>query len=272
MRPIRGRRPWDGSRDSPAFAAFMPTGIEVGPPSWVRSGPMSSPPASRASPPDSHPPRHQSWRQARRGQYRQHHQQGTPSPPREGPCPDRGGEEYRRGDQEEQARADLPHPDGLGMAKLLPGQDVPAQGLEGRQPSGFVLGHRGRGLRPSPGGSEVAPARRPGDRSVVPHDRPVAPGRPSHTGSNRRCDPPATPAVRAPASGRPTATAKSAGTGLVNLNTATPAELEALPGIGPTLALRIIAGRPYRSVEDLGRVKGIGPATLAKLRGRVSAE
>jgi len=44
----------------------------------------------------------------------------------------------------------------------------------------------------------------------------------------------------------------------VNINTATQAELEALPGIGPTIARRIIEGRPYRSVDDLDRVKGIG--------------
>ena len=39
---------------------------------------------------------------------------------------------------------------------------------------------------------------------------------------------------------------------LVNLNTATQAELEALPGIGPTLARRIIEARPFRSAEGLG--------------------
>jgi hypothetical protein len=51
----------------------------------------------------------------------------------------------------------------------------------------------------------------------------------------------------------------------VPVNRATQAELEALPGIGPTLAQRIIAGRPYRSLKDLDRVKGIGPKTLEKL-------
>lgn len=54
--------------------------------------------------------------------------------------------------------------------------------------------------------------------------------------------------------------------GRLHLNRATQAELEALPKVGPTLAARIVAGRPYRSVDDLDRVKGIGPATLAKLR------
>ncbi|MBP0015297.1 MAG: DUF655 domain-containing protein [Roseofilum sp. SID3] len=60
---------------------------------------------------------------------------------------------------------------------------------------------------------------------------------------------------------------------LVNLNTATQAELEALPGIGETLAQRIIAFRqqqPFTSLEDLDRVSGIGPSLLRKLEGRVT--
>lgn len=56
----------------------------------------------------------------------------------------------------------------------------------------------------------------------------------------------------------------------LDINTATAAELEALPGIGPKTAAAIIAGRPYSSVEDLLRVKGIGPATLEKLRPYVT--
>jgi competence protein ComEA len=71
--------------------------------------------------------------------------------------------------------------------------------------------------------------------------------------------------------GRPATTDGRPAAKLVDLNTATQAELEAQSAIGPALARRIIAGRPYRSVEDLGRVPGIDSATLAKLRPLVTA-
>ena len=58
----------------------------------------------------------------------------------------------------------------------------------------------------------------------------------------------------------------------INVNTATQAELEALPGVGPVIARRIIEGRPYRSVEDLERVKGIGKKRLEEIRPMVAAE
>jgi competence protein ComEA len=56
----------------------------------------------------------------------------------------------------------------------------------------------------------------------------------------------------------------------VNLNTASQAELESLPRVGPALAERIIAGRPYRNLEDLDKIRGIGPGLLDQLRPLVS--
>ncbi len=56
----------------------------------------------------------------------------------------------------------------------------------------------------------------------------------------------------------------------VSLNRASLAELEALPGVGPELARRIVEHRPYLRVEDLLRVPGIGPKTLARLRPLVA--
>ena len=49
-------------------------------------------------------------------------------------------------------------------------------------------------------------------------------------------------------------------------------DLEALPGIGPVIARLIIEGRPYRSVDELDRVKGIGPKRIEKIRPLVTEE
>ena len=62
--------------------------------------------------------------------------------------------------------------------------------------------------------------------------------------------------------------------GLINLNTATQAELETLPGIGPARSRAIIAYReqngPYIAVEEITAVSGIGQGTLDSLRGLVT--
>jgi competence protein ComEA len=56
----------------------------------------------------------------------------------------------------------------------------------------------------------------------------------------------------------------------IDLNTASVAELNVLPAIGPGLAERIVADReqrgPFESVDSLARVSGIGKATIERLR------
>ncbi|TFV61896.1 competence protein ComEA [Geodermatophilus sp. DF01-2] len=73
----------------------------------------------------------------------------------------------------------------------------------------------------------------------------------------------------APAGGAGGGATGSSGSGPVDLNAATAAHLDALPGIGPVLAQRIVEHRerngPFRTVEQLDDVPGIGPATYAEL-------
>ncbi len=58
----------------------------------------------------------------------------------------------------------------------------------------------------------------------------------------------------------------------IDLNSASPLELEALPGIGPALARRIVAARPLRRVDDLLGVDGIGKVRLAGVRPHVHVD
>jgi competence protein ComEA len=63
--------------------------------------------------------------------------------------------------------------------------------------------------------------------------------------------------------------------GVVNLNTASAAELQLLPGVGPAKAEAILAYRrlrPFRTVDELARIKGIGRKMVKKLRPHLSVD
>jgi len=74
-------------------------------------------------------------------------------------------------------------------------------------------------------------------------------------------------------SGTVTRARSTAVNGILNLNRASAKELEKLPGIGPVLANRIIEYRKingnFQSVDELGKVQGIGASTLEKFKSKI---
>jgi competence protein ComEA len=70
------------------------------------------------------------------------------------------------------------------------------------------------------------------------------------------------------------ATAKPAATTVVNINTATAADFEALPGIGTKTAARIVEYRqkngPFKKIEELMNVRGLGEKNFLKLKGQLT--
>jgi competence protein ComEA len=62
----------------------------------------------------------------------------------------------------------------------------------------------------------------------------------------------------------------------VNINTASKEQLESLNGIGPSKAQAIIDYRtkngPFKSIDDIKKVSGVGDATFEKIRGEISVK
>jgi hypothetical protein len=98
--------------------------------------------------------------------------------------------------------------------------------------------------------------------AAVPAPVPSEPGKVSATTSAANAAPTSAPASVPPV--------PPVAAGTVSINRASSAELTALKGVGPSLAAAIIAGRPYASLKELSRVKGLGKKLLDKLRPKLS--
>jgi competence protein ComEA len=82
------------------------------------------------------------------------------------------------------------------------------------------------------------------------------------------------PSLAGGAAGVATAAGAASPSAPVDLNSATVEQLDALPGIGPVTAQKIVDYRtehgPFTSVDDLDAIPGIGPARIENLRGLVT--
>ena len=147
---------------------------------------------------------------------------------------------------------------------LLPGQPDSAAGQR-------ETGNDGAAEETAAGGSMEPAAATATPKAGVPerNDRPADPP------AAGNADPGAAGATGSAGSGADNGEPAGGRDGRIDINRATVTELDALPGIGPAKAQAIVADReangPFRSVDDLLRVKGIGPKMLEKMKESVVA-
>jgi competence protein ComEA len=124
-----------------------------------------------------------------------------------------------------------------------------------------------------PGGSRAADAVAaaggllgPADQTAVNLARVVADGEQIAVPREGEAGPAGATTAGAPGAARP---------GKIDLNTAGEAQLDTLPGVGPATAAKIVSDRtengPFRTVDDLLRVPGIGPSKFEALKDLVTA-
>lgn len=136
-------------------------------------------------------------------------------------------------------------------------------------------------VQPPPATATATPS--PTWAPVVATPSPVATQAPSATAASGETDAPdvsrgavvpVTSQETPPAS--PTGADRAGAASLININTATAVELEALPGIGPKTAEAIVDYRqehgPFVTPESITDVPGIGPATLEDIRALITTQ
>ena|GEM_PF-1753258 len=154
-------------------------------------------------------------------------------------------------------------------------------------PSGPLPGIGARGIRDAHALAVLLLGAALGLGTALPLLGPGGPGVPASADSLRSVPPSPRPPERAarvdlqaiqPRTGASPTRSPSSRAGPLNLNTANAETLQALPGIGPALAERIVAYRlehgPFQTVQDLLQVPGIGPKRWERMRHaiRVTAE
>lgn len=143
---------------------------------------------------------------------------------------------------------------------------------------------KGRPPRPTRAGdSTVTPRRSKGATPPSPSDQPRVESTPLGALPAERRSQPTPPSERSvrPRPGQPRIAGDGRGRDraptsvlIVDIDRAPAAEIERLPHVGPSLARRIVADRaangPFRSLQGLQRVRGIGPAIARQLQGHVT--
>jgi competence protein ComEA len=134
-------------------------------------------------------------------------------------------------------------------------------------------------VRADPSGLNLAGLLGDGQQLFIPEQPPTAlptatvgPGTPTPEPPT-----PTAPAVQSAGTGvQPADTGVQPNASIINLNTATQAELESLPRIGPSIAGRIVEYRtlngPFTDVEQIMNVSGIGPATFNAIKDFITVK